>query len=201
MEVLPTRPSRSYRMRARADAAAATGERILDAATELFWEQAGAEVSLEQIARRAGVSVRTVIRRFGGRDGLMAAAVQRETERVQRQRDEAAVGDLPGAVRILLDHYEELGERVLLLLAEEHRRPELRAIVDQGRSLHVAWCERVFAPALAGLGGARRDRRLAQLVAVCDVYSWKLLRRDRGLSGRETERALLELLEPLTKEA
>jgi AcrR family transcriptional regulator len=187
-------------MRVRAEAAAATGERILGAASELFWEQPGAEVSLERVARRAGVSVRTVIRRFGGSGGLMAAALQREAERVQRQRDEAPVGDLAGAVRVLLDHYEELGERVLRLLAEEHRSTELRAVVEQGRSLHVAWCERVFAAALAALRGAQRERRLAQLVAVCDVYTWKVLRRDRGLSRRDTERALVELLEPLTKE-
>jgi AcrR family transcriptional regulator len=187
-------------MSVRAEAAAATGERILAAATELFWEQPGPEVSLDRVARRAGVSVRTVIRRFGGSEGLMAAALKRETERVQRRRDEAPVGDLAGATRVLLDHYEELGERVLLLLAEEHRSTELRAMVDQGRSLHVAWCKRVFAPALAGLRGAQRERRLAQLVAVCDVYTWKVLRRDRGLSRRQTERALVELLEPLTKE-
>lgn len=187
-------------MGARAEAAAATGERILDAATALFWEQPGAEVSLDRVARRAGVSVRTVIRRFGTREGLMAAASRREIERVQRQRDEAPVGDLRGAVRVLLDHYEELGERALLLLAEEQRGPELRAIVDQGRSLHVAWCEGVFAPTLTRLSGTLRDRRLAQFVAVCDVYTWKVLRRDRMLSRRQTERALVELLEPLTQE-
>jgi hypothetical protein len=32
---------------------------------------------------------------------------------------------------------------------------------------------------------------------VCDVYTWKLLRRDAGLSRRQTELALLELLGPL----
>lgn len=200
MEARPVASRRRYRMRARAEATAATGERILDAATELFWQQPGADVSLDRVAQRAGVSVRTVIRRFGGRDGLMAAAVDRETERVRRRRDEAPVGDLAGAVRVLVDHYEELGDRVLLLLAEEHRRPALRSIVDQGRSQHVAWCERVFAPALTGVRGARRDRRLAQFVAVCDVYTWKILRRDRGLGRRETEAALVELLQPLTKE-
>ena len=34
-------------------------------------------------------------------------------------------------------------------------------------------------------------------VAVCDVYTWKLLRRDAGLSRRQTELALFELLEPM----
>jgi hypothetical protein len=35
----------------------------------------------------------------------------------------------------------------------------------------------------------------AQLVAVCDVYTWRLLRRQSGLSRRQTELALTELLE------
>jgi hypothetical protein len=41
---------------------------------------------------------------------------------------------------------------------------------------------------------------LAELVAICDVYVWKLLRRDAGLSRDQTELALIELLAPLTKE-
>jgi hypothetical protein len=44
-----------------------------------------------------------------------------------------------------------------------------------------------------------RARRLAQLVAVCDVYTWKLLRRDAALSRRQTELAVIELLQPLTE--
>jgi len=87
---------------------------------------------------------------------------------------------------------------VLRLLAEEHRVPGLDVVVDAGRAYHRGWCERVFGSALAGRAGVNRDRRLAQLVAVCDVYTWKLLRRDAGLSRRQTERALVELLEPLT---
>lgn len=189
---------RVYRMGARADAAAATGERILDAAVELFWEQPTDTFSLDDVARRAGVTVQTVIRRFGGREGLIAAAVARESERVRTQRDEAPVGDVAVAVRVLVEHYEQTGERVLRMLAEQSRIPTLAAIVDSGRTLHRQWCARVFAPALAGRSGVDRQRRLAQLVAVCDVYMWKLLRLDAGLSRRQTELALVELLTPIT---
>ena len=184
-------------MVARAQSAAATGERILDAAVEVFWELPGENVSLDEVARRAGVTVQTVIRRFGGRDGLFAAAAEREADKVARQRDEAPAGDPAGAVRALVDHYEEMGDRVLVLLAEEQRAPQLREIADRGRDYHRDWCARVFAAALDGREGVERRRRLAQLVAVCDVYMWKLLRRDAGLSRRQTELALVELLEPM----
>ena len=182
---------RSYRMVARAESAAATGERILDAAIEVFWELPHEAITLDEVARRAGVTVQTVIRRFGGRDGLFAAAAARETERVREQRYQAPIGDVRGAARVLVDHYEAMGDRIMRLLANEDRSPELRTITDGGRAFHREWCERVFEPS--------SPRRLAQLVAVCDVYTWKLLRRDAGLSRRETELAVVEMLEPLVK--
>src|SRR5215472_1255259 len=116
---------RPYRMLARAEAAAATAERILDAAIELFWERPTDQISLDEVARRASVTVQTVIRRFGGRDGLLAAAAEREADRVGRQRNEAPVGDVAAAVHVLAEHYEELGDRVLKMLAEEDRVPGL----------------------------------------------------------------------------
>jgi AcrR family transcriptional regulator len=197
MKAAEVKERRRYRMGARAEATAATAERILDAAGEAFWELPAERFSLDDVARRAGVSVQTVIRRFGGRGGLFGALVARETERVRRQRDEATVGDVPVAVGVLVDHYEELGDRVVKMLAEEQRVPELSAIADRGRALHRDWCARVFAPALAARSGVERRRRLAQLVAVCDVYTWKLLRRDAGLSRRQTELAMVELLESM----
>ena len=38
---------------------------------------------------------------------------------------------------------------------------------------------------------------LAQLVALMDVYVWKVLRRDRGLSRMETENAMCEMVAAL----
>lgn len=192
---------RPYRMRARAESAAATAERILDAAAQVYGEHDGDQLSLDQVARRAGVTVQTVIRRFGGKQGLFTAAVDRETERVRRERGQAPVGDVAGAVRVLLASYETTGDRMLAVLAEEHRIPSTAVILERGRALHREWCARVFAPALAALTATERKRRLAQLVAVCDVYTWKLLRRDAGLSRRQTELAMVELLTPLARGA
>jgi AcrR family transcriptional regulator len=188
-------------MVARAASAAATGERILDATVAIFWEGPSLQFSLEDIAARAGVTVQTVIRRFGGRDGLIVAAVEREAAKVAATRDPARVHNPADAVRQLVDHYETLGDRVIHMLAEEVRTPALRRVTDTGRRFHREWCERVFAAALARRTGAARTRRLAELVAICDVYTWKLLRRDAGLSRHQTELALLELVVPLMEES
>jgi AcrR family transcriptional regulator len=184
-------------MTARAASAAATGERILDAAVEVFWERPTVQISLEDVAHRADVSVQTVIRRFGGKDTLFAAAVARETAAIRSQRDQAPAGDPAEAVRVLIDHYEAYGDRVLKVLAEQDHVSSFRQIADGGRKVHHQWCARVFADALSTRVGLDRRRCRAQLIAICDVYMWKLLRRDAGLSRKQTELALIELLIPL----
>lgn len=175
-----------------------TEERILDAATEVFWEELTDEISLVAVARRAGVSKQTVLRRFGSRDGLFAAAVERSMAQVRVEREDLAPGDLQSVVSTLLAHYERTGDGVLRLLSEEARNPAMGEIADRGRAFHADWCARVFAPQLRGLRGVARGRRLAQLITACDVYTWKLLRRDCGLSRRQTEIALRELIDPLS---
>ncbi len=185
---------RRYRMGARADAAAETGRRIVGAVIELHMERYFDQVSLEDIAERAGVTVQTVLRRFGSKDRLIEAASEEVRGRVLKQRNEAPVGDVAGAVENLVDHYEEQGESVLRLLAQEDRVPAFRRATDVGRALHREWVERTFAPFLEGREAEARSRLLAELVAVCDVYVWKVLRKDMGLSRGQTELALGEMI-------
>jgi AcrR family transcriptional regulator len=192
---------RPYRMRARAEAAAETRRRILGAVIELHGERFFDQVSLEDIAERAGVTVQTVIRRFGNKEQLIEAAAEEGKKQVERQRDQAPVGDIVGAVENLVDHYEEWGESALRLLAQEERVAAFRAVTEAGRALHHEWVERTFAPLLAKRTGEERRRLLAKLVAICDVYFWKLLRRDLGLSREQTELAIRETIFALEGEA
>lgn len=193
-------PARQYRMGARAEATAATGERIIAAATELFLSRQYEEVALGDVARHAGVTVQTLIRRFGSKEGLVAAAAEVGSREVREQRDEAPVGDVAGAVRNLFEHYEQWGDRVLLMLCQEERVEPLRQITDAGRALHRDWVERTFSAWLRDRD-THRQQRFAQLVAVTDVYVWKLFRRDQGLSREAAERALRDLVELITGEA
>jgi AcrR family transcriptional regulator len=190
-------PKRPYRMVARANAAQATADRLLDAAVTQFTDQPYEDVSLEEIAQAAGVTKRTLLRRFGSKDALFVAAMDRAAHEMMRARDAAPVDDVPGAVTNLVDHYERWGENRLRLLAQEDRIPVVADNVKGGRRYHWSWVEQKFAPLLAGLEGSARTRRTAAVVAITDVYTWKLLRRDLGLSRSDTEQLLVELLAKL----
>jgi AcrR family transcriptional regulator len=184
-------------MGARAEATAATGERILEAAEAAFDELPFGEITLAVIAERAGVSVQTVIRRFGGKEGLFLAALRHTGAKMTADRVVDPAGDPAEIVDVLVDHYERFADRLLRTLAQEESQPALRILTNLGREYHVDWCETAFSPALEGMRGAARKRRAAQLSAITDVYFWKLLRRDRGLGVAEAKLAILELLGPL----
>jgi AcrR family transcriptional regulator len=178
-------------MQARAEAAAATRGRILRAVLDLHVERFHDQITLEDVAGRAGVTVQTVLRHFGTRDRLVDAAAEEATNEVVAQRSTAPVGDVDGAVENLLDHYEEWGRTALRLLAQEERVPQLRVIADGGRAAHYAWVERTFGPFLAETS----DPLLRpKLMALTDVFTWKLLRLDLGLDRTGTASALAGMI-------
>ena len=185
---------RPYEMTIRAEAAQSTADGILDAAIGLFTDKAFEEVTLDEVAAQAGVTKRTVLRRFESKDRLFVSAMDHAVEEMVRHRDEAPVGDAPAAVTNVVEHYERWGTNRLRLLSQEDRIELVAKHVRGGRAFHRAWVERTFAPQLTGLRGPARKRRIAALVAATDVYTWKLLRLDLGLSRAETERTLVELI-------
>lgn len=198
-----SRPRRAYRMSARAEAVARTGERILDSALARFATMAFDEVTLAAIGADAGVSEQTVIRRFGSKEGLFAAVGDRERIRIEAQREpETAVAQpLRSAIRALVGHYETDGPMMLHLLAQESRSPLIADVLRQAREVHVRWVKRHCAAALGGTRGAARKRRLDAAIAATDLYTWKLMRLDRGLQPREVEGVMVALLEGLERTA
>jgi AcrR family transcriptional regulator len=188
---------RPYRMQARAKAAEATREKILKAADAVFDQHTIDEFTLAAVAKSSGVTVQTILRHFGNREGLLVATLLHTGLKMRDSRGPAPSGDARAAIGDLVDHYDQFGERILRLLAGADRHPTLQAMADFGRIFHREWCEALFAADLKRLRGAKRDRRIAQFVAVTDIYVWQVLRRDRELSSRQTKLAMLELLEPL----
>jgi len=182
--------TRSYTMTARAEAAEANRARIVASVVALAGERVLAEITLDAVAGRAGVSVKTVLRQFGSREGLLRAAAEAAVTETVEER-QAPPGDPAGALRVLVDHYERRGRTALLMLAQEDRDPIARAVTDVGRAMHRAWVRDAFSP------DTDDEAVLDLLVVATDVYAWKLLRLDRGHSRAVTEERMNDLVQSL----
>lgn len=186
--------ARTYTMTARARSVEQTRTRILDGTVDLHGERLAADIGLDDVAARAGVSVQTVLRHFGSRAGLVDAAFEHGLRDVREER-QAPVGDVDAAVHALVEHYETRGDGVLVMLAQEQGQELVRRITDSGRKVHREWVEEVFHPYLAEHPDT--DELTDLLVVATDVYAWKLLRRDRGLSRRRTESRIRTMVRAL----
>lgn len=183
-----------YVMGARAATVELTRQSILAATFALSAERLSWEIVLADVAERAGVAVKTVLRHFGSREGLFAAVNEYARERIVHERS-TPVGDAGAAVSVVLDHYEERGDWVLRLLCEASSSEFARESATTGRKVHREWVETTFAPQLDRLQAGARDEAVDLLVVATDLYTWKLLRRDRGLTRSAVEARMRHLVD------
>ena len=189
---MKTSSTRSYNMRARAEAVEATRERIARAAMERFLAEPYDDVTIASIARDAGVSHQTLLNHFESKEGLFAAAADRFSEDVAALREGRARSDPESVVTVLMEQYERSGDGNVRLAVQE-RSEAVRAGLEQGRRNHQRWLAEVFEDALPSDPPERR-RALAALHAATDVYTWKLLRRDLGHGRRTTQRVMTDMV-------
>ncbi|HYL32315.1 MAG TPA: TetR family transcriptional regulator [Stellaceae bacterium] len=187
------RPKRRYSMARRAAQAAATKERIREAAVALHTAQLF-DFTLDEVGRRAGVTVQTVLRIYGSKDALYAVMMDAAANRPRRA---SPPGDIRAAVAALYDDYETIGDRVIQYLADELRHRAMTPKIDLGRKAHRQWVETVFAPQLQARRKSARHDLLRALVIATDVYAWKLLRRDAKLARRDAERVIVRMISDL----
>ena len=182
-------------MTARARNAELTGERIVDAMLTRLASTPYEHVRIEDVAADAGVTGQTVLRRFGNKPALMNATVERELARIVAAREAAAHASPVETIHNLVVHYERYGALILKTYSESPLVPGLPELTARGRAFHVDWCRRAFT--LPSLPDREVVRRSAQIVAICDATTWRILRFDGGLEPAETEIALEEMILPL----
>jgi AcrR family transcriptional regulator len=171
-------------MRARADAAAATRDRIIASARELLVQHSFEDMTIDAIAEGAGTTTRTVLRVFGNKEEVFAQALHSLGQFGQAP---ITPGDLDALIGGTYDFYEKIGDTVIRWLADEPRIPAMREHLKIGRKHLRAWVAAAFGPTLTRLQGERRKEVHDALIVAFDVYTWKLLRRDFGLSRRAAE--------------
>jgi len=184
----------------RSESMSKTRHRILQATLELATEKLTVEIVLADVAARCGVTVQTILRHFGSRDALFDAVVRFGGQQVAEERV-APVGDVGAALDAIINHYELRGDWVITLLGQENSDERIRGITMPAKQLHREWVEQVFALELLERSELARAT-LADLLAVAtDVYTWKLLRRDRLLGRDETQQRMRQLVDAILASA
>jgi AcrR family transcriptional regulator len=186
---------RQYTQTARAEQASANGRRIIDATIAAVHDVPRLrDITLDHVAAAAGVTVRTILRRFGSRDGLFEATFLQIVDGMRDSRPVTTPGDVDAAVASIVGQYERIGDLNIKMLEQEHDLPLFHELMEQGRREHRGWLEQVFGPALDPLDGAAREQRVLELYAATDVYLWKLFRRDMHLGVAQTTHAFRNLV-------
>ncbi len=180
-------PRRGYNQEARARQTEANAKSVLCAAVKcLRGSRRLAEITLDDIAAGAGVTVRTILRQYGSKDGIMKAAFLEVSRQVEAARRPTPAGDIDAALAAMLDQYEAEGDLNVRVLAEEHEIPILHKLLQYARKFHRKWLTTVFGSALAHLPPTQREQRITALYAATEVQLWKVLRRDLHQSAAQT---------------
>ena len=192
--------ARTYEMTNRTAAMQRTREAILDAAEELFAPAWYDEVTLADVAARAGVSQQTVVNHFGSKPELYLAGLgERYAPRVKAVRDAAVPGDVPSVVEVVMADYERTGDGTIRTLALAGRMPELAEVVEGGRRAHAGFVEATLGPLVPERRGPGRARRLRLLGIALDVRTWHQLRREQGLTVTQTRDHLVSMVEAVLR--
>ena len=172
-------------MRSRARGVENTRAGIMTAAREAFLTQRYEQVTLAEVARKAGVTQQTLINHFSSKEGLFRAFIEVAAVEIADLRGVVEESDVAGTVEALMRQYEALGDANVRLAAAAESIPLVAEIAAGARQHHRQWLTGIFAGRLPADEVARR-RTVAALFAVTDVGTWKLLRRDLHQSPEET---------------
>jgi len=197
---------RTYRQRGRADAAAERRQTVLDATIEMLATEHLPKVTLDAVARRAGVARSTVYVQFGSRAGLFEAVAERLLVRIEFDRLAAAVGlaDPRDALRAAMQESVRLyaaqrdASRALWSWADlDPDAGRAMAVLDGGRAEGT----RHLVRRLASAGALRRDLSVAEasdaLYLLTSFETFDTLHTERGLGVVAVTERLTTMVERL----
>ncbi len=175
---------------------------VIDTVLEMFGEDSMFP-TIEQVAKRSGLSLRSVYRYFADPGELLEATIQRSRAKGQALIRLHAIGEGPfenrldDFVAVRLRLYEEFGPVYRATAANGARLPRIRDEQTRNRNDMRDQFELQFAPELAAKKGADRDTTLSAGDLVTQLESIDYLRRHRGLSQAASSKVLKATLTTL----
>ncbi len=155
------------------------------------------DITLEMVAKEAGVTTKTILRKFGSKSGLTNGSLSYLAAEIESERTLTTVGNIDDILKALLSNYEKMGEAAIRTINLESELEIARRIGAKGRALHRDWCIRVFAPYLPDELSVDYEVQLTSFIAATEIYLWKLMRKDLKLSKEKTFSIFKNLVEGL----
>ncbi len=141
------------------------------------------EISVPDVARHSGVSLRTVYRYYPTRDDLLDAAsdwiYRRTFDQVPVERE---LAELPAVVAAGAEQWEAHPKLARAIAYA----PSLKALVSSRRAERVAQIAREVVEAAPNLSERERREAAAVLGYLQSIRTWVTMRQDLGLSRDET---------------
>jgi AcrR family transcriptional regulator len=194
--------ARTYEQKARAEAAAETRRRIIGAVIDRVRKSPEKRISVDAVAKDAGVSRSTVYLVFGSRAGLFDAVAQEVYERAGYERLLEAVrvpdprDTLRGGIRTGVEVFAAYRDVFRALYSMEELEPEAvgGAIgrVEAQRAEGMAWLARRLIRKGELKEGIKTAEAAHVLWIATSFEAFDLLYTGRGLSTDETARILVE---------
>lgn len=175
---------------------------VLDTVIELF-TQGTLDPGPDEVAERAGLSVRSVYRYFEDRSALLRAAIDRQQERVLPLYLIHAIGE--GELDDRIERFAAARVGLHDAIAATARAARARALVNEIMRAQVEetrgrlreQVEKHFAPELDRLAAPSRRRVLAACDSLCQLESLDHLRLHHRLSSAEARTTLALALRAL----
>lgn len=172
-----------------------TRELILRAVAELLQDEGAGEVSMPDVARKAGVSLRTVYRHFAAREDLLAAAADWINEGMFGGVPFGeTVDDLPKLFRYAckrFDQHPKLARAMALSQAG-------RSVRSHRRVRRLDAIRRALAEVTDRLPEPEQRRAFAVFGYLENMLAWVTMRDEGGLDGAEVGDAVEWVMRTLT---
>lgn len=175
---------------------------VLDAVHELFVE-GHLEPTVEDVAVRSGVSLRSVYRYFPDRDQLLQAALARRMQVAEPffHIDAIGEGSLEERIERFADHridlYDKMAPTARAALSVAAGAPVIAEVARRRRRQLTEQAQQHFAEELAALPEDEAHDVLAALDMLCQFESVEGLRVERGLTAERTRQVLVTGLRAL----
>ena len=188
--------ARSYESPLRAEQRERTRARILAAAVELLADEGLEELKIPALARRAGVSVRTVYVHFATKDALLEAIAERLDELVGALTYPQRADDLPA---FAVGFFEGFDRNEHLFTAAARTKPG-REVSARRRGKRIEDMEAALAQELAGLDPLADRQALAAIYVIHAAGSWRAMKDYFGLTGAQAGEATAWAIRAMLRE-